>query len=215
MNDSKPDYDSQGDEPLVELCRRGDRRAFEELVRRTARLVYSRLYLETRDPHRAEDLTQETFLSAWKSIHQLAENAGFRSWLLTIARSTSRDAYRRETRKKRGGFLRLVRRSTPSEPEEDVFARLTDAGPTPIEAIERREECERVLDALKAMPEEYRLPIALRYIGGADYETIGRQLGLSNGSLRGLLNRGMNKLRQSLRRESATAEAEASWRGPS
>ena len=52
--------------------------------------------------------------------------------------------------------------------------------------------------ALRGMPEEYSLPITLRYIAGADYDTIGRQLGLSNGSLRGLLNRGMAKLREAM-----------------
>ena len=52
--------------------------------------------------------------------------------------------------------------------------------------------------ALKSLPEEYSLPLTLRYIAGADYETIGRQLGLSNGSLRGLLSRGMARLREKL-----------------
>jgi len=51
---------------------------------------------------------------------------------------------------------------------------------------------------LRSLPEEYRLPITLRYIAGADYETISTQLGLTNGSLRGLLHRGLNLLRNKL-----------------
>jgi DNA-directed RNA polymerase specialized sigma24 family protein len=49
------------------------------------------------------------------------------------------------------------------------------------------------------MPEEYRIPLMLRYLGGADYDTIARQLALSNGSLRGLLQRGMKMLREQVR----------------
>ena len=58
---------------LVRRAREGDVPAFEELVRRTTRLVYSRLYLETGDPHQAEDLVQETYLRAYRSIRQVTE----------------------------------------------------------------------------------------------------------------------------------------------
>ena len=56
-------------------------------------------------------------------------------------------------------------------------------------------------DALQSLPEEYRLPLTLRYINGADYETITKQLGLGNGALRGLLYRGLKLLRSGLRTE--------------
>ena len=53
-----------------------------------------------------------------------------------------------------------------------------------------------MLELLRKLPEEYSTPITLRYIAGTDYDTISRQLGLTNGSLRGLLNRGMARLRR-------------------
>jgi RNA polymerase sigma-70 factor (ECF subfamily) len=181
------------DDELVVRSRRGDRAAFEQLVRRTARLVYARQYLETRDPHRAEDLAQETFLLAWRSIGQLEDPAGFRPWLLRIARTAATDAFRRDVRKKRTGAGRRQDFSVaadkvpaPSEP--------------PDESAERAETRQRVTTALKSLPEEYGVPLTLRYIAGADYETIGRQLGLTNGSLRGLLSRGMAKLREKLKK---------------
>jgi RNA polymerase sigma factor (sigma-70 family) len=68
----------------------------------------------------------------------------------------------------------------------------------PMQAAQRQEEREHVLELLRSLPTEYREPLMLRYIGGADYETISRQLGLSNGSLRGLLNRGMARLREGM-----------------
>ena len=83
---------NQTDEALVLNSQQNDRTAFEELVRRTARLVFSRIYLDVGDAHRAEDLTQETFLTAWRSIAQVTEAKGFRTWLLSIARTVTLDA---------------------------------------------------------------------------------------------------------------------------
>jgi RNA polymerase sigma-70 factor (ECF subfamily) len=178
-------------EEEVRLVRRsqiGDRAAFEHLVRRTARLVYARAFMEVADRDRAEDVVQETFLLVWRRIGQVTEPAGFRAWLTTVTRTVAADMRRRESRKKRSG-PRAAR-------HEDAAFDVPDTSPTPDEAMERREQRERLLGMLRRLPEEYSLPITLRYIAGADYDTIGRQLGLSNGSLRGLLNRGMARLRQ-------------------
>lgn len=180
---------NETDEVLVARSRRGDRAAFEELVRRTARVVYSRLYLETGDAHRAEDLSQETFLVAWRNVRQVTDASGFRSWLFSIAHSVLIDSLRREGRKKRSGT-----RVGPERMDE-----VSDRTPAPDESAQREESRQQVLSVLRSLPEEYRLPLTLRYIGGADYETIGRQLGLTNGSLRGLLNRGMARLRAAMK----------------
>ena len=175
----------------------GDRAAFEQIVRRTARLLFSRLYLETGDSHKAEDLVQETFMVAWRNIRQVTEPQGFRPWLFSIAYSVRVDAARREARKKRGGAV-PSKRSADSL-DLDPIGFVPDPRPRPEESAELEERRHRVLAVLRSMPEEYREPISLRYLAGADYETIGRQLGLSNGSLRGLLNRGMAKLREKMK----------------
>jgi RNA polymerase sigma-70 factor (ECF subfamily) len=174
----------ESEEGLVRSAQRGDRAAFEELVRRTSRLVYARLYLETGDTHRAEDLLQETLLTAYRSLDQLAEPAKFRPWLLRIGQNAAIDAGRRITRKKRSP-------GTEPEPLRDV----ADATPRPEEAVAQDELRRHVLAVLRSLPDEYRLPLTLRYLAGADYETIQMQMGLSNGSLRGLLYRGMKLLR--------------------
>jgi RNA polymerase sigma-70 factor (ECF subfamily) len=176
---------NETDEELVSRSQKGDRLAFEELVHRTARLVFSRLYLETGDAHRAEDMAQDTFLLAWRKIRQMTDATGFRPWLFTIAHSVVIDAARKKARKKRSSV----------RPSVQLVQELADDSPAPDESAQREESRQQVLTVLRSLPEEYRLPITLRYIGGADYDTIGRQLGLTNGSLRGLLNRGMARLR--------------------
>ena len=179
---------SETDTALVRRARDGDRTAFEELVRRTSRLVFARLYLDTGNASRAEDLLQETLLSAYRSLPRLADVNGFRLWLLTIAHNVLIDAARRESRQKRAapGWADTPLTAVPAN------------GPSPDEHAEREETRQRVLSVLRSLPEEYRLPLTLRYLTGADYETIGQQLGLTNGSLRGLLHRGLKMLRDRL-----------------
>lgn len=175
------------DTALVRRARAGDRAAFEELVRRTSRLVYARLYLDTGDAHRAEDLVQDTFLRAFRALPRLAEPETFRTWLLAIAHTALVDAARRDVRRKRAA------------PRSDApLADVPGHGPPPDEEAERAELRRRVLAVLRSLPEDYRLPLTLRYFTGADAETIGAQLGLSNGSLRGLLHRGLKMLRDRL-----------------
>jgi RNA polymerase sigma-70 factor (ECF subfamily) len=176
------------EEKLIRKARDGDRSAFEELVRRTSRLVFARLYLETGDAHRAEDLLQETLLSAYRSLGQLTDVQRFRSWLLRIAQNLAVDAARHDQRKKRAG------------PHADAAAlnQVAAKGPRPDEQAEREELRRQVLAILRSLPEEYRVPLTLRYLAGADYETIQTQLGLSNGSLRGILHRGLKLLRAKL-----------------
>jgi len=121
------------DNRLVRQARDGDRTAFEELVRRTSRLVYARLYLETGDAHRAEDLLQETLLLAYRSIDQLTDAANFRGWLLTIAQNVLTDAARREARLKRAA---PPRSATP-------LAAVPANAPPPEEQAQRAEQRQR------------------------------------------------------------------------
>jgi RNA polymerase sigma-70 factor (ECF subfamily) len=179
----------ESEESLVRQAQNGDRLAFEELVRRTSQLLFARLYLETGDTHRAEDLVQETFLLAFRSLRSLDEPKGFRAWLLKIAQNVAIDAARRELLRKRYAVKQIEQLKTGDA---------TDGSTQPPEIVAREELRNKVLAVLRSLPEEYRLPLTLRYISGADYEAICTQLGLTNGSLRGLLHRGLKLLRSRL-----------------
>ena len=180
---------TDSDEILVGRAQRGDHAAFEELVRRTSRLVFARLFLETGDSHQSEDLLQETLLTAYRTLGVLTKPSKFRSWLLKIAQNLAIDAARRESRKKRTPEPQIVKL------RQDAVVMLR-----PEEYAEKEELRQQVLEVLRELPEEYRLPLTLRYLVGADYETIQAQMGLSNGSLRGLLHRGMERLRAEMQK---------------
>jgi RNA polymerase sigma-70 factor (ECF subfamily) len=177
------------DEGLVRRARDGNREAFEELVRRTSRMVYARLYLETGDSHLAEDLVQETFLRAFRSVSHLSDPRGFRAWLMTIGQSVLIDSYRRAG---------AIRRTPPPRASQEAL----EGAPAPqVDEPGLADTREKVRAILQSLPEEYRLPLTLRYIDGADYETIQTQLGLSAGSLRGILYRGLQLLRRAVKQE--------------
>ena len=180
---------TDSDEILVGRAQRGEHAAFEELVRRTSRLVFARLFLETGDSHQSEDLLQETLLTAYRTLGQLTKPDKFRCWLLKIAQNLAIDAARRESRKKRTPEPQIIKL------RQDAVAMLR-----PEEHAEKEELRQQVLAVLRELPEEYRLPLTLRYLVGADYETIQAQMGLSNGSLRGLLHRGMERLRAEMQK---------------
>ena len=176
---------------LVLKAQSGDRTAFEQLVRATARIVYAQIVHTLPDRHKAEDLTQETFLAAWKNIHTVKDPAGIITWLLTLARNTTLDHTRTESRIKRKGP-----KGPSGPPGGAAEGEAAAPDPAPPDELERTESRTHALKLLDDLPADYRQPLMLRYLAGADYSTIRRQLNLSDGALRGLLNRGMALLRE-------------------
>ena len=160
---------------LVREAKAGSREAFEELIRLHARLVWSHLWGLARDPAWVEDLSQETFMKAWVALDSLKDDASFKPWLMSIARRTCWDHEEKRSRWKTAAV------EPPEEREE-----------APVEKIEQ------VREALGALPERYRLPLTLHYVEGLKYDAISSQLGLTNGTLRGLLSRGLKQLRAAL-----------------
>src|SRR5262249_36022511 len=115
--------------------------------------------------------------------------ARLRPWLLAIAQNVLAESLRHQSRRKR---------AAPARAGPDALAKVPSPQPSPDQDAERVDMHDRILAALRSLPEEYRLPLTLRYVTGADYETIETQLGLSNGALRGLLHRGLKILRARL-----------------
>ncbi len=163
---------------LVRRSQAGDREAFEALIRANARLVWASVYGLVRDRAWTEDVVQETFLKAWESLRELREPGAFRGWLLTIAR---RLAWRRA---ELSGRTEL----SPEVPERAA----------PAEIHDPEEAREKVQEALARLPERYRVPVTLHFLNGLEYGAISRLTGLANGSLRGLIARGVQKLRVDL-----------------
>ena len=162
------------DAALIEDVREGRPGAFDRLYARYARMVHGILLARVSRPE-AEDLVQDVFLTVHRRLHTLREVRAFGGWLAMIARNRAMDHVRRE----------------PSHVElpEDAAA----PGSDDAEAFE-------ALDAIRALPEAYREPLMLRLVEGLTGPEIALRTGLTPGSVRVNLHRGMALLRHALRR---------------
>lgn len=160
---------------LVEAARRGTGGAMDALFRRFAPVVHGVLlgYVQKAD---ADDLTQDVFETALQRLGDLREAAAFPGWLLGIARHAALDAKRRRM------------------PLTGVEIEAPDAQAS----HEDRLDAQRALAAIRGLPEAYRETLLLRLVEGLDGPEIARRTGLTPGSVRVNLHRGMALLRKAL-----------------
>ncbi len=160
---------------LVRAATRGDRGAFAALHARWAGTVHGVLLAQVR-PAEAHDLVQDVFLKALRRLGDLRDESAFGPWLLAIARNRAKDFHRRPR--------------PPEQLPDDVPGR-TD-GPAP--------EATEALAAIQSLPEAYRETLILRLVEGLSGPEIARRCGLTPGSVRVNLHRGMKQLRERLSR---------------
>jgi RNA polymerase sigma-70 factor (ECF subfamily) len=157
---------------LVEAARGGDSRAFSRLYARYARAVHG--ILLARIPRAdVEDLVQDAFVAALQQIGSLRDASAFGGWLAAIARNRATD------------YLR--HRPKTTELSADL------AGGTPSDA-----GAAFVMDQIRMLPDAYRETLTLRLVEGMTGPEIAARTGLTEGSVRVNLHRGMKKLRERL-----------------
>lgn len=168
-----PDSGSVAD--LVGALRRGDAGAFDRLYRRFAPVVHGILlgYVARAE---AEDLAQEVFVTVHARLPSLREDAAFPGWIVAIARRAALASRRR---------VDLAQAST-DEPRA--------AHDDPADRI----DAQRALDAIRRLPPAYRETLMLRLVQGLDGPQIAALTGLTPGSVRVNLHRGMARLRELL-----------------
>jgi RNA polymerase sigma factor (sigma-70 family) len=171
------------DADLVAASRSGDRDAFAQIVRRYQGMVSGLIYAACGDLHRSEDLAQETFLSAWKSLSGLREPAKLPAWLCQIARHRTQDQQRRSVSEKVGvgGFWARQSESSTS--------------PSPDAELIRKEEEAVLWRALAAMPQPYRETLVLYYRQGQSADEVAAAMETSEPAVRQRLSRGREMLR--------------------
>lgn len=146
-----------------------------------------------RDREEAEDIAQEVFFRAFRSLDTLRDLETFPGWVLKIARNLVTDRLRARRRSPR----------TVSISNDDFApeAAAPDASPSGAALLEAKEEVQEMLEALAALPEKYRDVIVLRYLEGVDGKSLARAVGEPEGTLRNRLFRALDKLRQRLTRK--------------
>jgi RNA polymerase sigma-70 factor (ECF subfamily) len=174
---------TQTDADLIELARRGDVPAYEELVRRYSETAFRTAYFVCGDADEARDAAQEGFVRAWGALGRFRPGAEPRPWLLRIVANAARN--RRRSGARREGLALRIARDRPSD----------DAAPSPEAAVlaaESRAELMRALDALR--PED-RLVIGLRWLVGLSEAELAAALDVPRGTVKSRLSRAMGRLR--------------------
>lgn len=170
------------------LVARKDAAAFEIFFDRHAGAAYSLAHRIVGDPQAAEDVTQEAFLSIWRSGARFdAARGSVRSWTLGVVRNRSIDALRRQA-----GKAPKLDFDDDATLDIQPAAELTDA-----EAI-RRETASRVRGAMRTLPEEQSQVIGLAYFAGFTHSEIAQMLSMPLGTVKGRMRLGLEKIRLAL-----------------
>ncbi len=157
---------------------KGDRDAFEMIIRTHSRTLFAIAYGILQNREEAEDVVQDALVKAWKTRWRVRDPQKFPAWLATIARHHAHDILRK-------------RRTVPF-PHETIET-------SGKEKSDTTELDRQLYHALADLPELHRAVLTLRYFEEMDYRTIENTLGLSNGSLRGILGRALASMRKQLR----------------
>jgi RNA polymerase sigma-70 factor (ECF subfamily) len=177
------------DPALIDALRSGDRRAFTLLVQHETRSVYQSVYRVLGRAADAEDVTQEAFVAAFRSIRTYRGEGSPRAWLLRIA---TRLAFRRLAQRRESVELDLVG-------EE----RLADRTTEPARAVVAAERQRAIRAAITSLPEPYREVVALRFLADLSLADVAEATGRPLNTVKTHLRRGLERLRPIL----ATDEA--------
>jgi len=179
-----------------ERAARGDRAAFEELVRRHQDRVYTRIYFMVRDRDTAADLTQEALLRAWRGLPSFRGESLFSTWLARVAVNVTRHHFERVGAQKRRGREVSIHASS-SEDGHDL--EIPDRKHLPEERAIQSESQRRILEAVAELDPVFRLALALRELHGYSYQEIGAELDLPIGTVKSKIFRARQQLQEKLR----------------
>ena len=189
----RPWPECSDEELLLEYRREGDRDAFDELVHRYERPLYSYLRRYLGDANLAEDAFQTTFLQVHLKCDQFEPGRKVRPWLYTIATNQAIDAQRRN---KRHQMVSLDRRNARAGQEEvgALLDLLSSSDSTPPERIEATERRNWVRKAIADLPEPLRVAVTLIYYEGLKYREAAEVLEIPVGTVKSRLHTAITKL---------------------
>ena len=181
------------EQELVRRAKDGDQLAFEQLVTDNEKRIYNLCRRMVGDQEDAAELTQETFLNAWRGLPGFQAESAFSTWLYRLASNVCLDFLRREKRRK---SLSLTVVSL--DQEEAVELEIPDQRYAPEGELERLEQRQAIRDGLARLSEEHRQVLVLRELSGLSYREIAQLLGVEEGTVKSRIARARGALRKVL-----------------
>lgn len=182
------------DQELVERAQKGDKRAFELLVLKYQRKLARLLSRMVRDQAEIEDITQESFVKAYRALPQFRGESAFYTWLYRIAVNTAKN------------YLVARGRRAPTttvfdseEAENFDGSELLHDISTPDAELQTKQIAKAVNEAVDSLPEELRTAITLREIEGLSYEEISQMMDCPIGTVRSRIFRAREAIAEKIR----------------
>ncbi len=171
-------------EPLLVLCKKGNRLAQLEVYNRYQKAMYNVAYRIVKDTAEAEDVMQESFIAAFSKLDSFKGDATFGAWLKRIVVNNSISTYKKSQR-----YVAIDETLLEESPEEISGVDLSECSDLRTSAV---------LSRMDELQESYRQILTLHYIEGFDYEEICEILQISYGNCRTMISRAKESLRKKL-----------------
>ena len=182
------------EQELIQAAQTGDQSAFGTLVQQHQTMVYHLALRMVGNAEDAADLTQEVFLSAWRSLGSFQSQAAFSTWLYRLTSNACIDFLRKE---KRRSALSLT---TEGEEEEGRELEVDDQRFSPERELEKKEARRAVREGLAALSPEHRQVLVLREMEGLSYTEMAHLLDLEEGTVKSRLARARLALKDFLQK---------------
>ncbi|MBS4024932.1 MAG: sigma-70 family RNA polymerase sigma factor [Clostridia bacterium] len=180
------------DEDLIKKSQQGDQKAFEQLIIKYEKKVYTIAYRMMGNHEDASDLAQEAFIKVFRSIKSFRGEASFSTWIYHVVANVCRDQLRKQK----------VKVNSLDEPVayegERLEKQLQDSGKSPEEKLEENELKAYLQRLINQLPDEYRLVLVLREFMDFSYEEIAGELNITMGTVKSRLNRARTILKNKL-----------------
>jgi RNA polymerase sigma factor (sigma-70 family) len=176
------------DHQLVAAVRRGDDRAFERLYHRYNRRIQAYVVGMCKDHARAEDITQEIFVSALRRMRETERPIAFKPWIYEIAKNACIDQHRRARRAEEVS-LQAEDGLAPAD-----YGRLVNGDPTPDVAVDVKQDLDNLCGAFRGLSETHHDILVMRELEGLSYREIGDRLGMSRPAVESTLFRARRRL---------------------
>jgi RNA polymerase sigma-70 factor (ECF subfamily) len=180
------------DSALVKRVQNGDKKAFDMLVHKYQQKVINLVYRYVHSREEAQDIAQDTFIKAYRAIANFRGDSAFYTWLYRIAINTAKN------------YLSSLQRKAPCLDVDitdimslDQSASLRDDA-SPEYLLQRDDTMQAILQAIEALPEDFRSAITLREMEGLNYEDIAEVLDCPVGTVRSRIFRARETINQHL-----------------
>jgi RNA polymerase sigma factor (sigma-70 family) len=185
---AEPAVVNDDDHRLVAAVRRGDDRAFEALYSRYHRRIHAYVMGMVKDHGRAEDITQEVFVSALRRMRETERPIAFKPWVYEIAKNACIDQFRRSKRAEEVS-LQAEDGLAPAD-----YGRLVGGDPAPHDAVAAKQELDNLCGAFGGLSDTHHEILVMRELEGLSYREIGDRMGMSRPAVESTLFRARRRL---------------------